>query len=186
MANKIGNLGHKLIADVGGTNIRLATVTDNGIADIEKYQCIEFVSIQAAIEHYFAEHKDKTFTSACIAIAGPVNQEVIKFSNNDWEFTASGLQNNLGLQHLFVINDFTAVAHSLPVLNDEQIIQIGAGAPIVLSTSRKLQVAGKLLMEKAVMSILLLWMKPMSSSGVTYKPNMDERQLKRSCQDAVL
>ena len=41
---------HKLIADVGGTNIRLATVTDTGITDIEKYQCGEFVSIQAAIE----------------------------------------------------------------------------------------------------------------------------------------
>ena len=122
--------GHKLIADVGGTNIRLATVTDDGITDIEKFQCVEFVSIQAAIEHYFSERKDKTFTSACIAIAGPVNQEVIKFSNNDWAFTRSGLQNNLGLEHLFVINDFTAVAHSLPVLKEEQIIQIGTGTPV--------------------------------------------------------
>lgn len=124
------NHGHKLIADVGGTNIRLATVTEQGVTDIEKYQCAEFVSIQAAIEHYFAEHKDKQFSSACIAIAGPVNQEVIKFSNNDWEFTRSGLQNNLGLEHLYVINDFTAVAHSLPVLQDAQIIQIGTGTPI--------------------------------------------------------
>ena len=121
---------HKLIADVGGTNIRLATVTEHGIADVEKYQCSEFVSIQAAIEHYFAEHKDKRFTAACIAIAGPVNVDVIRFSNNDWSFTPEGLQNNLGLSHLFVINDFTAVAHSLPVLHTEQIIQIGSGHPI--------------------------------------------------------
>ncbi len=130
MSNAAVENGHKLIADVGGTNIRLATVTDSGITDVEKFQCAEFVSIQAAIEHYFAEHADKQFTSACIAIAGPVNQEVISFSNNEWSFTRAGLQNNLGLEHLYVINDFTAVAHSLPVLTDEQIIQVGSGRPV--------------------------------------------------------
>jgi glucokinase len=121
---------HKLIADVGGTNIRLATVTDTGITDIEKYQCGEFVSIQAAIEHYFAEHADKVFSAACIAIAGPVNQEEIRFSNNPWVFSKSELKAALGFKHLLVINDFTAVAHSLPVLKDEQIIQLGSGFPI--------------------------------------------------------
>jgi glucokinase len=120
----------KLIADVGGTNIRLATVTDSGVELIQKYQCVDFISIQAAIEHYFAQYAQNKYVSACIAIAGPVNQEVIKLSNNNWEFGKTELKAALSLEHLFVINDFTAVAHSLPVLQHAQIIQLGEGTPL--------------------------------------------------------
>ena len=34
-------MGHKFVADVGGTNIRLARVTESGVADIKKYMCNE-------------------------------------------------------------------------------------------------------------------------------------------------
>ena len=38
-------MSHKFVADVGGTNIRLARVTETGVADIIKYMCNDFASI---------------------------------------------------------------------------------------------------------------------------------------------
>jgi glucokinase len=48
-------------------------------------------------------------------------------TNHSWAFSTSALKAHLGLEHLYVINDFTAVAHSLPTLNHNQLIQIGGG-----------------------------------------------------------
>jgi glucokinase len=119
---------HKLIADIGGTNVRFAQVSDTGISHIEKYLVADYPTIQDAIEQYFANNAEFTFSAVCLAIAAPANEDFVDFSNNHWSFSRADLQTALGLTHLFVINDFTAVAHSLPVLSDEQIVQIGSGS----------------------------------------------------------
>lgn len=118
---------NKLIADIGGTNARFAQVTDTGLINIEKYLVADYPTIQDALEHYFDSYPDAKFTSVCLAIAAPANQDWVDFSNSHWSFSCQDLKAALSLEHLLVINDFTAVAHSLPVLNDEQIIQIGSG-----------------------------------------------------------
>ena len=48
-------MSQKFVADVGGTNIRVARVTDSGVADIKKYMCNDFASIDLAIGQYFAD-----------------------------------------------------------------------------------------------------------------------------------
>ena len=118
---------HKLIADIGGTNVRFAQVSDTGISHIEKYLVADYPTIQDAIEQYFANNPEFTFSAVCLAIAAPANDDFVDFSNNHWSFLRAELQAALGLAHLYIINDFTAVAHSLPVLADEQIVRIGSG-----------------------------------------------------------
>ena len=36
-------------ADVGGTNIRVATITESGLSNIKKYLCNDFASIDVAL-----------------------------------------------------------------------------------------------------------------------------------------
>ncbi len=115
------------VADVGGTNIRLVRVTDTGVDNIIKYQCRDFASIDLAIGQYFADLPQFTFTSGCIAIACPVLGDQVEMTNHSWAFSQTALRSQLKLDNLFVINDFTAVAHSLPVLGDDQVVQIGTG-----------------------------------------------------------
>ncbi|WP_100657087.1 glucokinase [Alteromonas flava] len=115
------------VADVGGTNIRLACFADGELSDIKKYLCRDFATIDAAIKHYFDEIGHTDFTLGCVAIACPTNNDWVKMTNHSWQFSKLDLQKELGLDWLGVINDFTAVAHSLPVLSDEQLIQLGAG-----------------------------------------------------------
>ena len=117
------------VADVGGTNIRLARVTDTGVDNIIKYQCRDFGSIDLAIGQYFKDLPEFSFTQGCIAIACPVLGDQVVMTNHSWAFSQKALTHQLKLEKLFVINDFTAVAHSLPVLKGEQIIQVGEGTP---------------------------------------------------------
>jgi len=120
--------GPRFVADVGGTNIRLALVENGRIAKIEKYLCADFDNIAEAITQFQKGNLDGQFVAGCIAIACPVNNDLVKMTNHTWEFSKTELQKTLGLDSLFVINDFTAVAHSLPTLNHKQLIQIGGGS----------------------------------------------------------
>lgn len=117
----------QFVADVGGTNIRLARVVDGGVADIKKYMCKDFASIDLVILQYFTDMPKHTFTHGCIAIACPVLGDQVVMTNHSWAFSQQALRQQLKLTDLYVINDFTAVAHSLPVLTDDQVIQIGEG-----------------------------------------------------------
>lgn len=120
--------GPRFVADVGGTNIRLALIENGRIAKIEKYLCADFESIGEAISHFQKRTIDGTFSAGCIAIACPVIHDLVKMTNHTWVFSKLALKEELGLDSLFVINDFTAVAHSLPTLNHNQVIQIGPGS----------------------------------------------------------
>ena len=120
-------MSQKFVADVGGTNIRVARVTESGVTDIKKYICNDFASIDLAITQYFADMPEHNFTEGCIAIACPVLGDQVVMTNHSWAFSQNALQAQLKLDALFVINDFTAVAHSLPVLGKDQVVQIGEG-----------------------------------------------------------
>ena len=121
----------RFVADVGGTNIRIATEANGQVSNIKKYLCKDFEHIADAIESYFAQFPDEKFDAGCIAIACPVNDDLIKMTNHSWQFSVKETKERLGLEALEVINDFTAVAMCVPVLTDTQKIKIGGGAPQV-------------------------------------------------------
>ena len=123
-------MSQRFVADVGGTNIRLARVTESGVTDIKKYMCEEFASIDLAIAQYFSDMHEVSFSEGCIAIACPVLGDKVEMTNHSWAFSQNALKAQLKLDALFVINDFTAVAHSLPVLSNEQVVQVGEGTAI--------------------------------------------------------
>jgi glucokinase len=115
------------VADIGGTNIRLAQVVDGQVAEIRKYLCADFATVNEAIKQYFSEYPATEFAAGCLAIACPVAGDLVKMTNHTWAFSIKQVQADLGLGWLGVINDFTSVAHSLPKLDDSQKVQIGPG-----------------------------------------------------------
>ncbi|WP_371195217.1 glucokinase [Glaciecola sp. SC05] len=123
----MNSLGQKFVADVGGTNIRLGLVENGRISTIKKYLCVDFEAIDDVILHFQKETSTSQFVAGCIAIACPVNDDLVKMTNHTWSFSKRALQAHLKLNHLDVINDYTAIAHSLPHLNHNQVIQIGEG-----------------------------------------------------------
>ncbi|MGL1956094.1 MAG: glucokinase [Colwellia sp.] len=120
-----------LIADIGGTNIRLALANgqcESKFTDIETYQCAKFASLAEVIGLYIESKQLKgTKINACLAIACPVDTDIISMTNLPWQFSQHSLKEQLNLHTLTLINDYTAIAMAIPLLSDEQKVKIGGG-----------------------------------------------------------
>lgn len=121
-----------LVADIGGTNIRLATTDQsNNINDIETYQCQDFPHLSNVIYQYLTEKKLLNCqVNACLAIACPVDTDFISMTNLPWQFSQKQLKQDLKLHSLTLINDYTAIGMAIPLLNEQQKVKIGGGDAI--------------------------------------------------------
>lgn len=121
---------HALVGDVGGTNARLAlcAMADGSLSRAKTYSGLDFPTLEAVIRTYLDEMKVEV-EDACIAIACPIQGDWVSMTNHTWEFSISEMKANLGLQHLEIINDFTAVSMAIPMLSDAERLQFGGSAP---------------------------------------------------------
>ncbi|GGW57496.1 glucokinase [Alishewanella tabrizica] len=116
-----------IVADIGGTNARFSRVALDTLAldQVAVYPCANFASLADALSHYQQEQDLTAIKDVAIAIACPVNGDDVRMTNFHWQFSIKRMQQDLGLQTLLVMNDFTAVAMCLPALASDQKIQIG-------------------------------------------------------------
>lgn len=127
-----------LVADVGGTNARFA-LTGAGECrprDERVYRCADYPGLEDAIEHYLREI-DAGVAAASVAVATPLTGDHVQMTNHRWSFSIAAARERLGLDELLVLNDFTALALSIPHLGPESLRQVGggsgvAGTPIAL------------------------------------------------------
>ncbi|PKG37608.1 glucokinase [Psychromonas sp. Urea-02u-13] len=117
-----------VVADVGGTNIRLAVCCNKSgeVSQIRTFACAEFLTLDAALFQYFSTLSEKV-SVLCLAIACPVEDDLVSMTNLSWQFSKLVLKEKLQLEHLFVINDYTGISLAVPFLTDQQKIKIGQG-----------------------------------------------------------
>lgn len=63
-------------------------------------------------------------------IACPVDDDMIIMTNLPWKFSQKELKSQLNLNSLQFINDYTAIAMAIPLLNDDQKVKIGGGETV--------------------------------------------------------
>jgi len=119
----------KLVADIGGTNIRIATATSEAVlANITLYSCRDYIGLEQVLREYITEYNLGDYSiDACLAIACPVENDLIKMTNLPWSFSQKKLQDDLQINKLSFINDYTAIAYAVPLLSAQQKYQIGGG-----------------------------------------------------------
>lgn len=122
----------RLLGDVGGTNARFAWASsaDAPLDAIATYPCAGQASLHAALEHYRAEHGKPVPRACAIGIANPITGDRVKMTNHHWSFSISELRRQLAVDRLAVVNDFTALALSLPALDGADLRPIGGGRAI--------------------------------------------------------
>ena len=121
-----------IIADIGGTNMRVALIDAQGeIANITIYACAEHESLAFVLTDFMTRHQlmGKTI-NACLAIACPVDKDLIVMTNLPWQFSQKELKQALKLHSLRFINDYTAIAMAIPLLSEQQKVKIGGGESI--------------------------------------------------------
>ncbi|VAW08216.1 Glucokinase [hydrothermal vent metagenome] len=123
-----------LVADIGGTNARFALAArdkDRIITrDSQTFRAEDFETIRDAADAYLEAVTAKP-KAACFAVAGPVSDDVIDFTNSPWVLEVAKIKAALGLDRFMVANDFEALASSLRHLPKSDLVSVkpGMGAP---------------------------------------------------------
>ncbi len=125
-----------LVADIGGTNARFAiSDADGALHEPRVLHAAKFPKIDEAITAYFAELKRPRPTQACFAVACPASGPEIKLTNSSWRFVKAELRQQFQLERFVVINDFEALAASVPILAGAQLAELRSGTPDPASVS---------------------------------------------------
>jgi glucokinase len=117
-----------LIGDIGGTNARfaMANQTHPGFHDAIELKCRDYESSSDAIRHYLAEAGMTTPDAICLAAAGPLVDHSIKVTNNHWNLSMASLASEFDLDAVRLVNDFEAIAYSIPFIGPEDRVAVGA------------------------------------------------------------
>lgn len=119
----------RLLGDVGGTNARFAWQAQAGapLTAVCTHRCEDDASLLASIQRYRQAQGLPVPASAAIGMANPVTGDAVQMTNHHWSFSIAQLQADLGVRRLAVINDFTALALSLPLLREADLRRVGSG-----------------------------------------------------------
>lgn len=115
-----------LLADIGGTNCRLA-ILENAGAEAEPLALIPSAEITDLPERLrmICSHYD--LRSAVLAVAGVVNSTRVSLTNLPWTIDAGEIGRALQVQSVLLINDFEAQAAATAALQPNALLTLQAG-----------------------------------------------------------
>lgn len=104
--------------DIGGTHARFALAEVRGgqvvsLGEATTLKTSEHASFQTAWEDYGRILGEPLPRAVAIAIAGPVQGEIIRFTNNPWIIRPALIHEKLGVDAFTLVNDFGAVGHAV-------------------------------------------------------------------------
>jgi glucokinase len=168
----------RLLAEIGTTQARFAVERTPGrLGPVASFDCGRYAGLPELVRHYLAGQEQPKPKHAAIAIANPIDGDLVRMTNRAWEFSIEEARRELELETLLVVNDFTALAQALPRLGPGGRRQVGGGearsdAVIgVLGPGAGLGVSGLIPAEDG-------WITLGSEGGhASFAPN-DERELR--------
>jgi len=120
-----------LLADIGGTNARFAVLHDGMVSQISHLAVGEYATFHGAVDAYLGKLPDAgAIRAAIIAVAGVVQNGRGVLTNSSWVIDAAELHAVYGFSPARLVNDFEAVAWSLPRLAEDRLRQIGGRQPV--------------------------------------------------------
>jgi glucokinase len=116
-----------LVGDVGGTHARFALVDSQGhIRHPRSFPAREHASLAHVISEYLHQTAGRARpVRAVIAVAGPVMDGEIEFTNLDWQISEGDLLAHFEFEAVKLINDFAAQALACPLLEPEDLRPLG-------------------------------------------------------------
>jgi glucokinase len=116
-----------LVGDVGGTNARFALVDNEGrIRNLHVYQAAKYASLSDIVADFLERTLGrKRVPRAVVAVAGPVLEGEIEFTNLDWRVSEGELLAQFEFEAVKLINDFAAQALACPRLEGDALKPIG-------------------------------------------------------------
>ena len=125
-----GGVLRGLVGDIGGTNARFAIAEridgQTRLGNFKSLECADYKDCYDALRGYFADIGGRPeLDFAVVAVAGPVKDGAIKFTNLDWTVREDLLAASTAARKARLINDYAALAFSLPHLSHDDTKTIG-------------------------------------------------------------
>ncbi len=141
-----------LVADIGGTNGRFGLASVDGdsgqisLSQVRSFRNAEFRGLETLLGVYLSTLEGETPNAACLAVAGPNDGRSGFMVNLDWQIDAGELEKTLPLARIQLVNDFAALAASVPRLGAEELLALhtaeaGSGCIAVIGPGTGLGVA---------------------------------------------
>jgi glucokinase len=127
-----GTAQMRLLADIGGTNVRFALVPEGSSEPQHEANmlCADFRGLEEAARRYLSNVGVQSVSAAAFDVATAVTGDFIKLTNSPWAFSIEQTRRALGLTRLLVINDFTALALAVPLLPPAVLRKVGGGVGV--------------------------------------------------------
>ncbi|MHC5615643.1 MAG: glucokinase [Nostoc sp.] len=125
-----------LAGDIGGTKTILQLVETSDSTSLhtiyqESFQSGDFPDLVPIVQEFLVKANRPIPQKACFAIAGPVVQNTAKLTNLAWFLDTERLEQELGIPHVSLINDFAAVGYGILGLQKQDLLtlQVGKSQP---------------------------------------------------------
>ncbi|GAB5412999.1 MAG: glucokinase [Congregibacter sp.] len=135
-----------LLADIGGTNARFALGDPiaGELREAASLPAADYRDFHSALSDYLGriqrlEEWSARPQEACLAVAAPIGDASVRFTNSEWFIDRGDLAASLQIKQPVLINDFAAVAHAVARLGKDDWVQFGSG---VAATDAPIAVLG--------------------------------------------
>ncbi|MCB1688309.1 MAG: glucokinase [Halioglobus sp.] len=131
----------RLVADIGGTNSRLALYDPRSgeLRSLRTYINREYGQFEDIVLDWLGTLAEPRPTECCLAVAAPPFDNRVTMLNIDWSFSLPDLARRFAFDQLRCINDFEANAYALPHLSERDLTALAPGHP---TKERKLATVG--------------------------------------------
>lgn len=122
-----------LAGDIGGTKTFMGLFAHDAVrpdaVDIRSYRTLDFPDLGALAKQFLKDTKTPTadIEAAGFGVAGPVNGSRAQLTNIPWIVDVDVMSGELAIPRAHLLNDLEALAWSVPVLNEAEIIVLHEG-----------------------------------------------------------
>ncbi len=120
----------RLVADIGGTNSRLALYdpVSGELRSMRSYLNRQYVQFEDIVADWLGALTEPRPSECCLAVAAPPPyHNRVTMLNIDWSFSPDELAKRFEFAHLRCINDFEANAYALPHLGERDLAVLAPG-----------------------------------------------------------
>jgi len=122
-------MAYFLAGDIGGTKTLLQLTAAGAHEPLlqRSYASADYVCLADMLGEFFIEADIDNISSACFAVAGPVQGKVARLTNLPWNVDADALALHFGIRHVSLINDFEAVGQGVVAMQATDLLSLQAG-----------------------------------------------------------
>lgn len=127
------NLRMLLAGDIGATKTLVGLFTTAPVRPqpvaVAAFTTLDHPSLETIIEEFLSAQPGArpVIEAASFGVAGPIVEQVAQLTNVPWRVDASAISARFGLPRVTLLNDLQAMAYSVPVLEERELLTLQKG-----------------------------------------------------------